>query len=306
MSDGFLVNVLENNNNNNNNKRSRPVRDGLSPSPEGQTPAKRHLGYLLDKEVEHIMDIGQIRDMMSSLLDEKLENINQKLDALEDIRKENAEIKVIMEELKAKNAELERRINGMECNSRATNLVFKGVAKSDDQSAVDAIKAICNNLQGFNLDINQHLVMARIIGKKSSIADAGTKKIKILAKFTSFLAVDNIMRCVKELARTGTSIERDMPIEVKRNADKLLAVKKELRAKVPDKNLRMSVQYDSLFVGRDKFNWDVAKGLMFGRKDGLQALNQLYNVDISERVRSLLRERSGAKNRDMGAPIQTN
>lgn len=267
-------------------KRTRDQVDSSS-SPESQTTTKKHTGdHIIIKD--RIMDKKELAEVLSSILDEKLSDIREKVNLIKRVVKENLALKEMLESQIAINAELENRLDWLECKSRASNIIFKGVQIEQKQPPDDIIKKLC---QKFPIkDIDQKIVYVRTIS--NSVSKASNKNI-VLAKFDSENTVSEIFKTAKILANTGISIGRDMPFQVRLRSDKLLAIKRELRRKLYDvdkKDIRISVSYDNLYIGTHKLNWHKEKGLLKGDKDGVEFIKSLHGVNISQVVTRLLGE----------------
>ena len=82
-------------------------------------------------------------------------------------------------------------------------------------------------------------------------------------------------------------MNQDIPKETRRKLSKLFYLRRKLLAN--DKNLRLTVRKNLLFVNNVRFHWDESERLIWGKENGGAKLSEIVKKDVSG-ILELLKE----------------
>lgn len=269
-----------------------------SKSPIGQTVKKRTTATAMtEMKTLGSMEIGQWTELIGNLLDKKLDeklgNIFARLEILDALAKENAEIKQKLEAQVEVNRSLMRRMDFLEIQAKSCNLIFKGIHQKQGETPETAIKNICQNL--LQVNVSGEITRVQILRK---IKNDENNQVA-LVHFSSQSAVVKVLKNTRHLHGKQLVISRDMPLNVRQRADKLLLLRKILRSKL-ERTEKITIKYDSMYIANRRFNWCNTNGLT---DDGVNYIEKTFKVAIAEDIKKILSEEQGnyARNKQSNA-----
>lgn len=126
---------------------------------------------------------------------------------IETINKEIIDLKSDNEKLRAENRLILSKVNHIDRQSRANNLIFYNIQENNTQKLEELVADVVVNKLKVNIEINDISNVYRI-GKRGSLVDSPTKPI--LVKFTSSLMKREILRKAVNLKGTYIAIAEDL------------------------------------------------------------------------------------------------
>jgi hypothetical protein len=234
---------------------------------------------LTDMDSEKIdMTHSQLKDLLSSLLDEKLVNIATKQD-IEDVTSEVRNLKLENERLQEEMSQLKQqqnflfnKINDLESRSKRNNLIFKGLQWNGQVDFKNLVADFCIQVLGCNEKI--WVNRAHLLGNSRVV----------IAHFPSDSDMEEVMANTGRLRGTGYVVHRDYTVEVRKKRAVLTQVKNEI-IRVCGRR-RLPLVFDHLFVEGFKFTWE-KDCLKAGNSDGAAKLLELFGKDFTAFINRL-------------------
>lgn len=251
-----------------------PKRDRSSPD-SPKRPIKRSTmttvaGGSTSKEISVNLE------SLSSLLDKKLallatkEDIQQLHNEYGLLKEENKQLKRDVEMLKEANSRNEKFLEELDNKARRNNLIFRGVAKIFKDT-----NEYSKNISKFCEEILQVAVSAENL---HVLALNKTNDPQLLAMFTRTQNKQAVLIASSKLKNTGFVIHQDLSKSSRVRETKLLLLRKELYRL--NKNLKLQLRSDRLFVGGVQFTWCNLLGLCHDSKPGVSKLQEITGFDL--------------------------
>lgn len=222
---------------------------------------------------------GLTLETLAQVLDEKLKPIHTKLDVLDTLIKENAELKKRVALQGKKIDDLETEISKLHTIARRNNLIFRNIKLKDNDDPEISLGNIVNNV--LKVQGDPAIVRAFAIAQK-------TKKPGIFAEFRSNNTVNEILKNSLLLRQTGIVVSRDLPKTVADQENKLLAIRKGIRA--TNSNVKIIVRNGKMTFNDVTMEWKNDGLAMNGGGNPLNKIKDTFNVDVSHIIDKLSKE----------------
>ncbi|KAF6215872.1 hypothetical protein GE061_000207 [Apolygus lucorum] len=238
-------------------------------SPEESPRASKRVQADMGDEVGR-MSLRDLMEEFGKLIDGK--NLATKSD-VEDIAKKvelvaskNEELENKITKLSQKNEALEAHITRLEDRSRRSNLIFKNITKSPNMDPKQTVFAFCREVLQLSEE-NISIIYATYLVKGANFS-------LILAEFADPRDVSIILKGSVRLKGTDYSVQQDYSDATRKVRAELFKAKKAILIK--NKDLKMSVFRDTLWVNNERFFWDAIGGKLRGRNAAMaESLNAL-------------------------------
>uniref|UniRef100_T1I8S1 Uncharacterized protein n=1 Tax=Rhodnius prolixus TaxID=13249 RepID=T1I8S1_RHOPR len=229
------------------------------------------------------MSMNDLTQVMSNLLDLKLstlatkEDINHLREDYAALKEENRFLRSEIDSLKLVCEKSVKTIDEIDFRSRRNNLIFKGIKYSSTDDMVKLIGDFCQ--QVLKLNINTDFFQVTPLGR-GNLDDK-----PLLVTFLRFHDKLAILKNCKCLKNTGFVIQQDYPLNIRQRRSKLLLIRREiLRKKF---GVRVAILNDTLLIQNERFEWSLAKGLIFQNEEGTRKLSELVGADLTNFINAL-------------------
>lgn len=262
-------------------KRSRSSPESCVNPNNKKNPVKNKnmtSGYSQDNSQ---INMNQLMESMSQLLDSKLSNLASKEDIrflvneINVLKKENAQLKAELLAIKKNNLNTQNHVDQLDNKNRRNNLIFKGIKyNSEENNFSKVISDFCDEVLQVQLD--QDFLYAFPLGR------ATAPNRPILVSFMRYKDKSLIMNSLKRLRKTGFVIHQDYGERTRIRRSKLLLIRKEIRRL--NNNINVNVRGDHLIILNKRFGWSEDVGLEHGGEDGVKILSDLVGADLSNLI----------------------
>lgn len=256
------------------NNSKRPLNET---SPESPPISKRYQLTMAELPDEiGKMNPKKFLDEISSLIDSKL--LATKDDVAENGKKfEKLEAEI--HQLKENEKELRNEIEMLQNFNKRCNLIIRGIPFQTTENCKEVVIEFCKTILKLN-DLN--LTKAFRVGEE---------KKSIFVTFQNDYDVQQVLREGPKLKNTPYTIQRDYTYKTRSRRNKLFLLRKYIKTQKPD--MKTFVRDDYIYVADTKF-WLSETGIQLQNKsDGMIVLNNIIQVDATDFVQNLLKEKKG-------------
>lgn len=222
--------------------------------------------------------IAQIRLLMAPLATK--DDLNVINIAVEELKKENKELRNEIRKLKENEIERSKQLEYMEERQRSNKLIVRGLPLSNDPPIVAANKLLNDKMRIKNTDYK--------INSAFSIGRATNKTQPIIIEFASAGDVGLVFRQIQILKNSGITIERDRSKLAREKRRYLGKVLYELKKR--NNTIRIQLKGTKLYIGNNFFTWERETGLMFKNDIGLEQLHALVKFDCTDIMKQIMEE----------------
>lgn len=255
------------------NKAEKRHRNQLSP--ETSAEHNKKIKTIMSSGLDTDQPVGNLpmKTLLSafeSLLKSSLEELSSELrkatEEVQLLKKENVELKNLVNELRQNQKEVEKRVELLDGIARQNKLIIRGIRANIDPK--EEVKKLCKETLLIQNDINIRYV------KKLYEADG---KMNIVVDFQDATIVSEILMATRNLAGTYISINRDLTKEAQQRRGAMVQLRKAIIEQ--DKSKMVKVRGDQLIIQNLRFTWK-SEVLMCGNQNGINELKKLYNRDL--------------------------
>ncbi|BET01204.1 Hypothetical protein NTJ_14020 [Nesidiocoris tenuis] len=201
--------------------------------------------------------------------------INQLVEKVEALAKENTGLRAEIADLRKENAGLRNAVDDLEVKFRSRRLVVRGLDTSKEADAKTAVERFFADLLG---------TPAISVGINQVFAGASPRPT-LLIELASDRDVFRVLAGSGKLRGSGVSVTRDLPPETRKRANRMLRLRWEVRRLCPQ--AKVVLRTDRLWVNNRRFSW-LGDSLVCEGASGVDALFEATGVDFAGAIRDIV------------------